>query len=87
MVRAVVRVRERLLRATAALDAAGVPYAVAGGNAVAAWVATVDPAAVRNTQDVDVLLRRTNLVAATRALESVGFIRRNAFSVPSVPPW
>jgi hypothetical protein len=34
---------------------------VAGGNAVAAWVATVDPSAVRNTQDVDILLRRADL--------------------------
>jgi hypothetical protein len=38
MIRAVEKVRERLRRAVAALEAAGVPYAVAGGNAVAAWV-------------------------------------------------
>lgn len=68
MVRAVERVRERLLRATGAMEAAGVPYAVAGGNAVAAWVATIDPAAVRNTQDVDVLLRRDDMDAAATAL-------------------
>lgn len=77
MVQAVELVRERLLRATRALESAGVPYAVAGGNAVAAWVATVDRAAVRNTQDVDVLLRRSDLDAATRALEAVGFVRRH----------
>ena len=75
MVTAVERVRERLKRATAALEAAGVPYAVCGGNAVAAWVATIDPAAVRNTQDVDILLRRVDLDAAERALSAVGFIR------------
>jgi hypothetical protein len=46
-------VRQRLLRATAALDSAGVPYAVVGGNAVADWVTRVDAAAVRFTQDVD----------------------------------
>ena len=34
MERAVAKVRDRLLRATAALNAAGVPYAVVGGNAV-----------------------------------------------------
>ena len=34
MERAVAKVRERLLRATAALNRAGVPYAVVGGNAV-----------------------------------------------------
>jgi hypothetical protein len=81
MVRAVELVRERLLRATAALEAAGVPYAVADGNAVAAWVARVDPAAVRNTQDVDILLRSTDLDAAARALESVGFIRRHVAGI------
>lgn len=77
MVRAVELVRERLLRATAALEAAGVPYAVVGGNAVAAWVASVDPAAVRNTQDVDVLLRRVDLDDAARALAQAGFVRRH----------
>jgi hypothetical protein len=45
MVRAVVKVRERMRRASAALEAAGVLYPVAGGNAVAAWVATPELAA------------------------------------------
>src|SRR5436190_24200709 len=58
MVIAVERVRERLLRAARALDSAGIPYAVIGGNAVAAWVSKFDPAAVRNTADVDILIDR-----------------------------
>ena len=73
MIEAVEAVRERALRATAALEKAGVPYAVAGGNAVAAWVARVDRAAVRTTQDVDILLRRSDFEAAKTALETVGF--------------
>jgi hypothetical protein len=77
MVLAVERVRDRLKRASAALEAAGIPYAVAEGNAVAAWVATIDASAVRNTQDVDILLRRSDLDAAAQALERVGFIRRH----------
>src|SRR5688572_2189702 len=81
MVRAVQDVRDRLLRATAALDAAGVPYAVIDGNAVAVWVARVDKAAVRNTQDVDILLRRGDLLAAQAALEAVGFVYRHAAGV------
>jgi hypothetical protein len=81
MVRAVERVRERLLRATAALEAAGVEYAVAGGNAVAAWVATADSAAVRNTQDVDILLRRRDLETAARSLQEVGFVRRHVAGI------
>ena len=81
MVRAVEKVRERLLRATAALEAAGVPYAVTGGNAVAAWVARIDEAAVRNTPDVDILLRRTDLSAAQAGLEKAGFIYRRIADV------
>src|ERR1044071_3599383 len=81
MVLAVERVRDRLLRASAALDAAGIPYAVAGGNAVAAWVASVDAAAVRNTQDVDILLRRADLPGAAWALEHAGFIRRHVAGI------
>ena len=68
------KVKERLRRATRALDAAGVPYAVAGGNAVAEWVGRVDEDAVRNTPDIDVLVRRTDLAAARAALEAAGFV-------------
>ena len=77
MVSAVDKVRERLLRATDALERAGVLYAVVGGNAVAAWVARVDEAAVRNTQDVDILVRRTDLEEVQAALEQVGFVYRH----------
>ena len=73
MIEAVEAVRERACRATAALAAAGIPYAMAGGNAVAAWVARVDRAAVRNTQDVDLLVRRKDFPAIQVALEAVGF--------------
>jgi hypothetical protein len=75
---AVEKVRQRLLRATAALEAARVPYAVAGGNAVALWVSRVDEAAVRNTQDVDILIRRADLPAARAALEKAGFVYRHS---------
>ncbi len=78
MVDAVENVRQRLLRASAALRASGVDYAVVGGNAVAAWVATIDRAAVRNTQDVDILIRRSDFDAARKSLESVGFVYRKA---------
>jgi hypothetical protein len=81
MVRAVEKVRERLVRAAHALEQAGIPYAVVGGNAVASWVSRVDEAAVRNTQDVDLLLRRSDLDAAEAALSPAGFIRRHAASI------
>ena len=73
MVRAVEKVRERLLRATAALEKASIPYAVCGGNAVAVWVTRVDESAVRNTRDVDILIRRSDLDGVKTALLAAGF--------------
>ena len=81
MIEAVEAVRERALRATAALRAANIPYAVAGGNAVAAWVARVDRAAVRNTQDVDILVRRSDFDAVKIALEAVGFTHHELMGI------
>jgi len=81
MSNAIEKVRQRLLRAARALEEARVPYAVAGGNAVAAWVSRVDEAAVRNTQDVDIVLRRANLGAARQALEQAGFVYRHVANV------
>ena len=78
---AVENVHQRLLRATSALEQAKVPYAVAEDNAVAAWVSRVDEAAVRNTQDVDIVLRRADLLAARTALERAGFVYRHAASI------
>ncbi len=77
VVRSIELVRERLLRATAALEAAGIPYAVTGDNAVALWVSRVDPGAVRNTCDVDLLVRRADLDGIKGALVSAGFVYRH----------
>jgi len=74
---AVEKVRDRLRRTSAALGEAGVAYAVVGGNAVAEWVGRVEEAAVRNTRDVNILIRRTDLEAAKSALEVAGFLYRN----------
>jgi hypothetical protein len=51
-------------------------YAVVGGNAVAAWVSRIDEAAVRNTRDVNILIRREDLGRARVALEPAGFVYR-----------
>src|SRR5256886_14663518 len=64
-------VTDRLQRITSALDGGGVTYALVGGQAVALWVATKDPAAVRTTKDVDVLLRREDLPRARAAAAGV----------------
>jgi hypothetical protein len=64
-------VTERLERITSALDKAQVEHALVGGQAVALWVATKDPAAVRTTKDADILLRPEDLPRARAAAASV----------------
>lgn len=71
------KVKARLRRATALLEAAGLPYAVIGGNAVAAWVSRVDDSVVRNTRDVDLLVRRSDMEAIVTVMAAGGFIHRS----------
>jgi hypothetical protein len=78
---AVAMVKERLKRAVTALETADIPHAVAGGNAVAAWVSRIDPAAVRTTVDVDILIDRADLDRATVALARVGFVHSFTFGI------
>lgn len=65
-------VTARLQRIAQTLEDASVPYALVGGQAVALWVATRDPAAVRTTKDVDILLRKADLPRARAAALAVG---------------
>src|SRR5438045_2972390 len=81
MSNAIEKVRRRMLKSTAALAAAGIPYAVIGGNAVAAWVSRADESMVRNTRNVDILLRRGDLPAAIEALQAAGFHHRRVASL------
>lgn len=74
---AVDRVEKRLRKVTAALDAAGVKYAVIGGNAVAAWVARVDPSATRSTVDVDLMTDRRDSDRVDIVMEALGFTRHD----------
>lgn len=75
--RAIEKVKERLLSTTTALERAGIPYAVCGDFAVAAWVARVDGSAVRTCATVEVLVRRADFAAVEAALRGEGFVRRN----------
>ncbi len=77
MDRAVEKIQERLEHTTRTLEAAKIPYAIIGGNAVRAWVAQADEAAVRTTRDVDILLRRSDFPAAIVAMEKEGFSYRH----------
>lgn len=67
------KLTERLERITGALNTAGIPYALVGGQAVALWVATRDPAAVRTTKDVDILLCKDDLPQARAAALAAAF--------------
>ena len=78
---AVEKVRQRLRRATEVLEKAGIPYAVVGGNAVAAWVGEVDEAATRNTPDVEILLRRADLERAKEPFAAAGFLYRHSSGI------
>jgi len=78
---AVEKVRERLIRATSALKSAGVDYAVVGGNAVQIHVARADESAVRQTKDVDILVRRSEFDSVVRALTTAGFIHRHVAGI------
>lgn len=81
MNRAVEKVQERLEKTAKTLEAAGIPYAIIGGNAVRAWVAQADEAAVRTTRDVDILLRRSDLPKAVQAMETAGFVYRHSAGI------
>jgi hypothetical protein len=79
--RAVEKVKDRLRRVTRTLNAANIPYAVIGGNAIQHWVSQVDESVVRNTQDVEIILNESDLGRAILALEAVGFVFRRSAGV------
>lgn len=81
MIAAVDAVRERASRIATALERAGIKHAIIGGNAIAAWVARVDIEAVRNTKDVDLLVRREDFERVIEVAQSVGFVHQNVAGV------
>jgi hypothetical protein len=60
-------VAARMKRICEAFAEHSVPFALVGGQAVVLWVSTRDPAAVRTTKDVDILLDRADLPRARAA--------------------
>ena len=81
MIAAVEDVRLRASRAASALRQAEVPFVVVGGHAVASWVARVDREAVRNTKDVDLLVRREDFSQVVEALQTAGFVHQSVADV------
>ena len=81
MNRAVENVQKRLEKTARLLESNNIPYAIIGGNAVRAWVAQADEAAVRTTRDVDILLRRGDLPRVIEAMERAGFVYRHSAGI------
>lgn len=71
------RVEKRLRLVSAALDQAGIRYAVVGGNAVAAWVSRIDPSATRATKDVDLLVQKQDDASIAEVMARLGFTRQD----------
>lgn len=67
---------------SAALDAAGISFAVIGEIAVAGWVATGGEDAVRATKDVDLLVRPGDMAAIDAAVEPLHLHVDKAGGIP-----
>jgi len=65
---------ESARRATSELSGAGIPHRVVGGVAVFLHVDQVEPIAARLTPDVDLAVQADNVAAASRVLESLGYV-------------
>ena len=78
--------RKKAKKVSQTLQKAGVPHAVIGGLAVAAHVARVNPAAQRNTQDLDILLKREDLERAKEAMDQIGYRFRKVMKLHAFMP-
>jgi hypothetical protein len=67
------RVEVRLMKVVQILESSSVPYAVVGSNAVRIWVAQVEKATVRATNNVDILIRQQDLEIVKQAMHQHGF--------------
>ena len=86
MERAAEKVKVRLNKVVGLLESVGIPYAVVGDDAVRVWVAQVDEAAVRNTKDVDILVRRADFRQIRSVIEAAGLFYRETLDVPMFLP-
>lgn len=66
---------------SSALHAAKVPHAVVGGLAVAAHIKSRNPAAVRTTRDMDLLLRQEDFERVEAALKPMGYRYRKVLGI------
>jgi hypothetical protein len=85
-VRYMKELKEKALRVSQALQAAKIPHAVIGGLALAAHIARVDDTAAPNTVDLDILLQRSDLESARKALEPFGYRYRKVMRLHAFMP-
>jgi hypothetical protein len=72
------RMVESARRASSELSRAGILHRVVGGVAVFLHVDAVEPIAARLTPDVDLAIQSDNLAAASRVLESLGYVNNGS---------
>jgi hypothetical protein len=75
-------VEDRLIRITDILNKSQIPYAVVGGNAVAAHIVQVKPqATVMPTKDVDIMIRRSDLTKLISVANEAGFYHARSMGI------
>jgi len=75
-----------LERIAGSLAAEKIPYEVIGGMAVMIQVQRVDPSAVRNTKDIDIMVQRADLERIKGVAERHGFRFRHSAGVDMLLP-
>jgi hypothetical protein len=63
-----------------------IPYELVGGGAVMVQVQRVEPSAVRNTKDIDIMIERSDLERIKEVAGRSGFTFRHAASVDMLLP-
>jgi hypothetical protein len=75
-----------LERISEPLGVAGIPYEVIGGMAVMVHVNRVEPSAVRNTKDIDIMVDRADLERIKEVAAAHGFTFRHVRGVDMLLP-
>jgi hypothetical protein len=68
------------------LTAEKIPYELIGGGAVMVQVHRVEPSAVRNTKDIDIMVHRSDLQRIKEVAQCHGFTFRHAASLDMLLP-
>ena len=75
-----------LERIAVPLAAAKIPYAVIGGMAIMVQVDRVEPSAVRNTKDIDIMIHRADLDRIKKVGQEHGFTFRHTAGLDTLLP-